>query len=79
KRQHWETEYDINKHHDFDWFKLAVHALLREYESGSLLTSKKELWYNIHIWSFIDRMFDEVPSLEVVRQAIEAILKHVQI
>ncbi|KAI7905775.1 uncharacterized protein BX663DRAFT_468531 [Cokeromyces recurvatus] len=67
KRQHWETEYNIRKHHDFDWLKFAVHALLREYESGSLSASKKELWYNIHIWSFIDRIFDDVPSLEVVR------------
>ncbi|KAI8080312.1 hypothetical protein BDF21DRAFT_418801, partial [Thamnidium elegans] len=66
KRQHWEIEYDMNKHHDFDWLKLVIHALLREYESGSLNVSKKELWYNIHIWSFIDRIFDDLPSLEVV-------------
>ncbi|KAI7892566.1 uncharacterized protein EV154DRAFT_418417, partial [Mucor mucedo] len=38
-----------------------------EYESKSLSSSKKELWYNIHIWSFIDRLFDDIPALEVVR------------
>ncbi|KAI7907771.1 uncharacterized protein BX663DRAFT_424576, partial [Cokeromyces recurvatus] len=65
KGQHWEIEYNIGKHHDFDWLKFAVHALLREYESGSLKASKKELWYNIHNWSFIDQIFDDVPVMAV--------------
>ncbi|KAI8094002.1 hypothetical protein BDF21DRAFT_475736 [Thamnidium elegans] len=31
------------------------------------LPNELQLWYNIYIWSFIDRIFDDVPSLEVIR------------
>lgn len=44
KRHRWEFEdYDIKKYHDFDWVKHAVYTLMREYESGSLQKSRKEL------------------------------------
>ncbi|CAJ0907275.1 15661_t:CDS:2, partial [Entrophospora sp. SA101] len=62
------THYNRELHHDFDWFKLVMHSLIREYESGSLKEEHLENWYNIHLWGpIIDQCFSNISDMEMVR------------
>ncbi|PKC58022.1 hypothetical protein RhiirA1_471610 [Rhizophagus irregularis] len=68
KRQNWEGKnFDKTKHFDFDWIKHSVHSLLLEFESGTLKQNHLETWYNIHIWSLIDKSFNELIGVDVAR------------
>jgi hypothetical protein len=53
-------KYDINKHHDLDWVKHAMHSYIRLCESKELNTVQKEQWYNKHIWLPIDTVFSDI-------------------
>ena len=65
-RQNWEDKNFIRtKHFDFDWIKNSVHNLLLEYESGTLQRKHLEQWYNIHVWSLIDKSFNELEEVVV--------------
>ena len=67
-RQDWEgRNFDRNKDFDFDWVKHSVHSLLLEFESGTLKQNHLETWYNIHIWSLIDKSFNELKGMDVAR------------
>ncbi|CAG8626910.1 12729_t:CDS:2, partial [Funneliformis mosseae] len=67
-RQNWEGRNFIRtKHFDFDWIKNSVHNLLLEYESGTLQRKHLEQWYNIHVWSLIDKSFNELEEVDVSR------------
>ncbi|CAJ0834800.1 13086_t:CDS:2 [Entrophospora sp. SA101] len=40
-----------------------------EYETCSLKQNHLELWYLVHIWSFIDRAFEDIDGIEAVSLA----------
>ncbi|KAJ2956142.1 hypothetical protein NQZ79_g7965 [Umbelopsis isabellina] len=40
---------------------------INEYEAGHLEAPHSEQWYQMRIWSMIDKLFDNVPGLETVR------------
>ncbi|CAB4438269.1 unnamed protein product [Rhizophagus irregularis] len=42
-------DYDSEKHHDMDYICLALHALIREIESGKITEANLENWYKGHI------------------------------
>jgi hypothetical protein len=67
-RQNWEGKnFDRAKHFDFDWIKHSVHSLLLEFEANTLDQNHLEAWYNIHIWSLIDKSFNELKGMDVAR------------
>ncbi|CAG8624076.1 15273_t:CDS:2, partial [Racocetra fulgida] len=39
---------------------------LQEYESNTLSSNHLELWYLVHVWSFIDKVFNDIEELEIV-------------
>lgn len=67
KVQDWEHNYDSKKYHDFDWVKHTIFSFVRLYESGNLKKIQKETWYNSHVWSLIDTIFDDIDTLHVIR------------
>ncbi|KAI7889881.1 uncharacterized protein EV154DRAFT_268247 [Mucor mucedo] len=67
KVQDWEHIYDSKKYHDFDWVKHTIFSFVRLYESGNLKKIQKETWYNSHVWSLIDTIFDDIDTLHVIR------------
>ncbi|RGB23968.1 hypothetical protein C1646_517372 [Rhizophagus diaphanus] len=67
-RQVWEgRNFDETKHFDFDWVKNIVHSLLPEYEFGTLQRKHLETWYNIHVWSLIDKSFSDLEGMDATR------------
>ena len=40
---------------------------LREYEANSLKKDHLELWLLLHVWSFIDKAFENLGDVEAVR------------
>ncbi|ORE12191.1 hypothetical protein BCV71DRAFT_283612, partial [Rhizopus microsporus] len=67
KVQDWEHDYDPKKYYDFDWVKHTIFSFVRLYESGNLKKIQKEAWYNSHVWSLIDTIFDDIKTLQVIR------------
>jgi hypothetical protein len=63
----WETNYNRDKSFDLDWIKRTIYTLARLYEDGSLNKDHLEQWYNIHVWSFIDRLFENIEGLGIIR------------
>ncbi|CAJ0900874.1 3584_t:CDS:2, partial [Entrophospora sp. SA101] len=60
-RQDWEGgNFDRIKHFDFDWVK-------NKFESDTLQQKHLEAWHNVHIWSFIDRCFNELRGVDIAR------------
>ncbi|RIB14842.1 hypothetical protein C2G38_1620653 [Gigaspora rosea] len=57
--------FDRTKYFNFDWIKNTIHSLLLEFESGTLQQDHLEAWYNIHVWSFIDKFFNELEGINV--------------
>ncbi|CAG8828888.1 4250_t:CDS:10 [Gigaspora margarita] len=57
-----QMDQDFNKSRDFDrdWIRNT------EYESNSLSSNHLELWFLIHVWSFIDKSFNDIEEVEVV-------------
>ncbi|CAG8502910.1 14391_t:CDS:2 [Cetraspora pellucida] len=67
-RQDWEGEnFDKIKHFNFDWVKNSIYNLILEYESDTLQQKHLEAWHNIHIWSFIDKCFNELEGVDIAR------------
>jgi hypothetical protein len=67
-RQDWEgRNFDKTKHFDFDWIKNIVHSLLPEYEFGTLQRKHLETWYNVHVWSLIDKSFSDLEGMDATR------------
>ncbi|KAG9287625.1 hypothetical protein G9A89_023975 [Geosiphon pyriformis] len=60
---------NFDRHEDFDrdWIRNTVYNLLREYEADSLTKEHLELWLLIHVWSFIDKAFENISGIEAVR------------
>ncbi|CAG8670334.1 12556_t:CDS:10, partial [Funneliformis caledonium] len=62
------SNYDREKHHDMDYICLALHALVREIESGKITDTNLENWFNCHVWSVIfDQAFGDMKTIAVVR------------
>ncbi|CAG8591666.1 6887_t:CDS:2 [Ambispora gerdemannii] len=67
-RQDWEGEnFDRINHFDFDWVKNTIYNLLLEFESDTLQQKHLEAWHNVHIWSFIDKCFNELKGVDIAR------------
>ncbi|CAG8649218.1 9688_t:CDS:2, partial [Paraglomus occultum] len=62
----WQNEFDRTKHFDLDWIRLSIYNLLVEYEAGSFTADHLEDWYNIHLWSFIDRSLDDLDRVAAI-------------
>ncbi|CAG8617417.1 10997_t:CDS:10 [Paraglomus brasilianum] len=67
KAQIWDSSCSQKTHSDHDWIRNTMSNLLHEYETGSLERNHFELWYLIHVWSFVDRGFGNVKGVEAVR------------
>ncbi|CAG8691326.1 964_t:CDS:2, partial [Ambispora leptoticha] len=64
----FDDKYNFEKDHDVDYIIFAIHALVREIESGKLYNDNLEAWFNVHIWNFIfDQAFGNVKIISVVR------------
>lgn len=63
----WETDYNIDMHHDLDWIKYTIYSFVRLYESEALKCKHEESWYNSRVWSLIDTIFDDIKTLQVLR------------
>ncbi|CAG8754318.1 26524_t:CDS:2, partial [Gigaspora margarita] len=64
----FDDKYNIKNNHDVDYIIFAIHALIREIESGKLYNNNIESWFNIHIWNFVfDQAFGNVKTISVVR------------
>ncbi|CAG8596403.1 1176_t:CDS:2 [Diversispora eburnea] len=67
-RQDWEGKnFNKTRHFNFDWVKNSVYNLVLEFESDMLQQSHLEAWYNIHVWTFIDKSFNELEGVDIVR------------
>jgi len=62
-----DQNFDRHKDFDRDWIRNTVYNLLREYEADSLTKKHLELWLLIHVWSFIDKAFEDISGIEAVR------------
>ncbi|CAG8648635.1 1161_t:CDS:10 [Ambispora leptoticha] len=61
-------DYDCEKHHDMDYICLALHALIREIESGKITEANLENWFNCHVWSMVfDHAFENIKAISVIR------------
>src|SRR5207248_8244324 len=59
--------YVCELHYDIDWVNFAMHAIIREYKSGSLKSDHLEQWYNIHLWeSILDQCFANIGNMEAI-------------
>jgi len=67
KSEPWHSPYDRQRDFDRDWIKSTVYNLLRKYEANSLEKDHLEMWFIVHIWSFVDRAFENIEGVEVVR------------
>ncbi|CAI2193680.1 13345_t:CDS:10 [Funneliformis geosporum] len=64
----FRIDYDCEKHHDMDYICLALHALIREIESGKITEANLENWFNCHVWSMVfDHAFENIKAISVVR------------
>jgi len=62
-----DQNFDRQKDFDRDWIRNTVYNLLREYEADSLAKDHLELWLLVHVWSFIDRSYENLEGVEAVR------------
>ncbi|CAG8681863.1 8217_t:CDS:10, partial [Racocetra persica] len=64
-----QIDQDFNRLRDFDrdWIRNTIHNLLQEYESNTLTKDHLELWILVHIWSFTDKVFNNIEKVKVVR------------
>ncbi|CAJ0839585.1 7469_t:CDS:2, partial [Entrophospora sp. SA101] len=67
KKELWDDSYDIKKYIDVDWVRNSVYNLLLEYENNSLDKHHLEMWYNLHVWSMMDKAFENLENVEAVR------------
>ncbi|GBB89332.1 hypothetical protein RclHR1_01600004 [Rhizophagus clarus] len=67
KEASFGIDYDYEKHHDMDYICLALHALVREIESGKITDANLENWFNCHVWSMVfDQAFGNLKTIAVV-------------
>lgn len=64
-----QMDQDFNRSRDFDrdWIRNTIYNLLQEYESNTLTTDHLELWILVHVWSFTDKVFNDIEEVKVVR------------
>ncbi|RUS28786.1 hypothetical protein BC938DRAFT_481449 [Jimgerdemannia flammicorona] len=55
------------KDFDRDWIRNTIYNLLQEYEADTLSSDHLELWFLIHIWGFIDKIFSNIEGMEAGR------------
>ncbi|PKK58077.1 hypothetical protein RhiirC2_347831 [Rhizophagus irregularis] len=67
KPEAWKLSYNRQNDFDRDWIRNTVDNLIREYEVGSLKRDHLEGWLLSHIWLFIDRVFENIEGVEVIR------------
>ncbi|CAJ0641965.1 12991_t:CDS:2 [Entrophospora sp. SA101] len=63
----FNENFERSRHFDHDWIKNAAYNLLREYENESFAKNHLEAWYTIHLWSFIDKVFEDLNEVEIIR------------
>ncbi|CAG8618502.1 728_t:CDS:10 [Paraglomus brasilianum] len=66
----WKSAYNRERDFDRDWIRNTVDNLLRLYEAKSLDKDHSEAWLNLHVWSLVDRAFQNVDGIEVERIGI---------
>ncbi|CAO3623239.1 unnamed protein product [Mucor fragilis] len=66
-KQSWDDNFDRKESHDLDWIRHSYYILTREIECGGLDgIDRSETWLLAHVWTSVDRVFDDV-ELDVVR------------
>ncbi|RUP52108.1 hypothetical protein BC936DRAFT_141103 [Jimgerdemannia flammicorona] len=70
RQEAMDENFDRHKDFDRDWIRNTVYNLLREYEADSLTKKHLELWLLIHVWSFIDKAFEDISGIEAVRRVV---------
>ncbi|GES84571.1 hypothetical protein GLOIN_2v1741550 [Rhizophagus clarus] len=67
----WQEDMDQNfdwqKNFDHDWIQNTVYNLLQEYEANSLKKDHLKMWLLLHVWSFIDKAFENLKDVEAVK------------
>ncbi|KAG9299946.1 hypothetical protein G9A89_009674 [Geosiphon pyriformis] len=69
----WDSPYNRHTHFDHDWIRHTVYSLVREYVANNLQKDHFELWFLVHVWSFIDRGFEGIDGVEAVRRGSRAV------
>ncbi|KAI7854616.1 hypothetical protein BDC45DRAFT_440229 [Circinella umbellata] len=65
--QPWDANFDRKESHDMDWIRHSYYTMVRELERGGIDDdNNSETWLLAHIWTIVDRVFDDV-QLDVVR------------
>ncbi|CAB4407224.1 unnamed protein product [Rhizophagus irregularis] len=67
RQEAMDQNFDRQKDFDRDWIRNTVYNLLREYEANSLKKDHLELWLLLHVWSFIDKAFENLGDVEAAR------------
>ena len=67
RQEAMDDNFNRQKYFDHDWIRNTAYNLLREYEANSLVKEHLELWSLVHIWSFIDKAFENLEGVEAVR------------
>ncbi|GET03382.1 C2H2-type zinc finger transcription factor [Rhizophagus clarus] len=67
RQEDMDQNFDRQKDFDRDWIRNTVYNLLREYEANSLKKDHLEMWLLLHVWSFIDKAFENLKDVEAVR------------
>ncbi|KAG2217534.1 hypothetical protein INT45_009959, partial [Circinella minor] len=64
--QPWDANFDRKESHDMDWIRHSYYTMVRELERGGIDDdNNSETWLLAHIWTIVDRVFDDV-QLDVV-------------
>ncbi|KAI9245246.1 hypothetical protein BDA99DRAFT_290330 [Phascolomyces articulosus] len=67
KAQGWDEDFDRNTNHDLDWIRHSYYTMIRELERGGVDDhTNSETWLLSHIWTSVDRVFDDM-ELYVLR------------
>ncbi|KAG2177125.1 hypothetical protein INT43_007781 [Umbelopsis isabellina] len=56
----WTELYNRETDYDSNWIFGTMYLMINEYDFGHLKTPHNEQWYQLHIWSMIDRLFAKV-------------------
>ncbi|CAG8597602.1 9468_t:CDS:10 [Ambispora gerdemannii] len=64
----WQSAYNRQRDFDRDWIRNTVDNFIREYEADSLKKGDHlEGWLLSHVWLFIDKAFENIEGVEVIR------------
>jgi hypothetical protein len=61
-----DNVFNFKQDHDYNWIVFTLYSFLRQFESGNFTRPHKESWYQSHIWSMFETVYDADDHLEAV-------------